>query len=134
MGKSRGIRFENIDDEDRRLISEVLDEAHLVTGKKGLTRKEISEIIDSLEAIDDDLAAIAAAENGNFSEPIDTLTEPDPVSGVDVEPIDVAAQDIPSEFEEAPIDFNEIEDSSDAISEQSNYRLETIIRSLEDIW
>ena len=83
---------------------------------------------------DDDLAAIAAAENGSFSEPIGSLTEPDPVSGVDVEPIDVAAQDIPSEFEEAPMDFNEIEGSSDVISEQSNYRLETIIRSLEDIW
>ena len=49
MGKSRGFTFENIDDEDRSLISETLDEAYLVTGKKGLTRKEkqISEIIDS---------------------------------------------------------------------------------------
>ena len=90
----------------------MLDEAHLVNGNKGLARKEkqISEIIDSLGAIDDDLAAIATAENSSFSEPIDTLTEPDPVGGVYVEPIDVEAQDIPSEFEKLPIDFNEIED------------------------
>lgn len=40
MGESRGIRLENIDDEDRRLISEVLDEGHLVTGEKGVTRKD----------------------------------------------------------------------------------------------
>lgn len=139
MKKSREIRLENIDDEDRRMIFEVLDEAHLVAGKKdfekGLTKKDKhnSEIIDSLEALDDDdLAAITAAENEGLQN--HTLIEPDPVGGIDAYPIDFAAHDAPSKFEELPMDFNGIEDSSDAISEQSNNQLETIIQSLIDIW
>lgn len=119
------------------MISQAWDEAHLVTGENGLSGegKQITEIIDSLEELDDDdLAAIIESEKFGFLAPTDILIESDPVDGVDLEPIDDAVHDVSSEFKELPMDFNEIENINDVISEQSNSQLESIIQSLKDIW